>query len=107
MSAREGRKVKQVGNNKHTNQNYVQTAAPLPPNSKHKRALPKQAPHLLIPKILTVCIWGILAMSTASSETKLRSKGCSLKSEEFVAMMKLRRKGGACYVSADANEEER
>lgn len=33
-------------------------------------------------------------MSTASSETKLRSKGCSLKSEEFVAMMKLRRKGG-------------
>ena len=46
-------------------------------------------------------------MSTASSETKLRSKGCSLKSEEFVAMMKLRRKGGACYVSADANEEER
>ena len=38
-------------------------------------------------------------MSTASSETKLRSKGCSLKSEEFVAMMKLRRKGGVLRVS--------
>lgn len=48
--------------------------------------------HLLMPKILTVCICGAFAMSTASREQTFKSNGCSLKSEEFDAIMNLRTK---------------
>ena len=45
-----------------------------------------------MPKILTVCICGAFAMSTARREQTFKSNGCSLKSEEFDAIMNLRTK---------------
>ena len=43
----------------------------------------------LIPKILTVCIAGILGISTARRDVTFSRRGCSSKLEELDAMMNL------------------